>query len=397
MSRRWPRGRPRILVTDCWLPNAGDAAIAVALDRVLRGLVPGAAVLHAAYGVELLGDRYPELDLVPPLDALLGVQGARPLPPEWSARAAAAIAAGADVVISQGGGFLFEAYQPWTRIAAHADIVRRGVPLLLVAQSISPFDAAAWRTLLRFVLSRAELVTVRDAQSVANAMELGAGSERVTLVGDLALTLFPEPPPPPSARGVALILSTHRADVRGTSAADRRRVSLRIVRQVLDLVGDEAITVCSTVQGLGAHGLEDDGDTADAVLEQLTAEERGRIDVRRGSLIWPDVVRIVGDQRAVVTQRLHPGLFALGLGIPTALLVGRKLDVLHGVGLRAGLGVDPDAPDEIDVAVRAALDPTATRGPALWGRLEPARHAAARNQAEIGSTLRRLGWPVSTT
>ncbi len=44
----WPAGSPRVLVTDCWLQNAGDAAIAVATQRLILDIAPGASVLHAA-------------------------------------------------------------------------------------------------------------------------------------------------------------------------------------------------------------------------------------------------------------------------------------------------------------------------------------------------------------
>lgn len=79
----WPPGRPRVLVTDAWLANAGDGAIALAVDRMVHAAAPGAAVLHAAYQADLVGGAYPGLAFVPPLDALLGVEGA-PAAAHWS-------------------------------------------------------------------------------------------------------------------------------------------------------------------------------------------------------------------------------------------------------------------------------------------------------------------------
>src|SRR5204862_5475939 len=76
----WPAGRPRVLVTDAWLANAGDAAIALVVDRIIRRAAPGAAVLHAAYQHELGAATYPQLSFVPALDALVGAEMAPPFP-----------------------------------------------------------------------------------------------------------------------------------------------------------------------------------------------------------------------------------------------------------------------------------------------------------------------------
>src|SRR5947199_121054 len=70
--RDWPEGSPRVLVSDAWLANAGDGAIALATQARVRRLAPDAAVLHSAYQADLVGDRYPELALVPPLAGLTG-------------------------------------------------------------------------------------------------------------------------------------------------------------------------------------------------------------------------------------------------------------------------------------------------------------------------------------
>jgi polysaccharide pyruvyl transferase WcaK-like protein len=380
-----------VLVADCWLANAGDAAIAIATDRLVRHVAPSAAVLHAAYGSDLLATTYPELALVPPLDALLGIEGAASLPADWSPRAAAAITRDADVVLSQGGGFLIEAYQPWTRIAAHAEVLRREIPLMIVGQTIGRFDAASWRSLLGHVLRASQLVAVRDPGSMLNALELGADPSRVALTSDLTLTLFDTPPPDAPHRGVGVVLSGHQA--RLAARGDGLAESTAVLRAVVDAAPDEAITLFSTVQGLGAHGLEDDLAIAEAAAATLEPEERRRVRVVDGHVSACDAVLHAAAQRAVVTQRLHPGIFALASGVPAALLVGSKLDVLHGVALDTAL-VPHGSPVGARRAIRAVLDPTARRGRRLWSTLEPARVAAARTADRVHACLRALGWPV---
>jgi hypothetical protein len=382
-----------VLVADCWLPNAGDAAIALATDRLVRQVAPKAAVLHAAYGYDVLASTYPELALVPPLDALLGIEGAVPLPAGWSPRAAAAITRDADVVLSQGGGFLVEAYQPWTRIAAHAEVLRRELPLMIVGQTIDRFDTASWRSLLGHVLRASQLVAVRDPGSMLNALELGADPGRVALTSDLTLTLFDAPPPDPPGRGVGVVLSDHRARLagRGNGLAE----SGAVLRAVVDAAPDDPITLFSTVQGLRAHGLEDDGAIAEAAAATLGPDERRRVRVVDGYVSACDAVRHAAGQRAVVTQRLHPGIFALASGVPAALLVGEEIDVLHGVVLDAAT-LPHGSPVDARRAIRAALDPTARRGHRLWSTLEPARAGAARAADLVGAHFHELGWPVTT-
>ena len=80
----WTAGWPRVLVGDGWLVNAGDAAIALAVDRLVRSVWPDSAVLHASYHADLVADALPELAFVPPLDALLGVDGADPMADGWT-------------------------------------------------------------------------------------------------------------------------------------------------------------------------------------------------------------------------------------------------------------------------------------------------------------------------
>src|SRR6059058_4405138 len=151
LVRTWPQGRPRILVVDAWLANAGDGAIALATERRLRRLAPQAAVLHAAYQGDLLAGAYPELRLVPPLAGLLGVTPLIPEMRNWDPDAAARIVAGADVVLSQGGGFAMEHYDPWERLRAWEMVDYLGLPIAFCAQSVGPFRHAPSRAILRRV------------------------------------------------------------------------------------------------------------------------------------------------------------------------------------------------------------------------------------------------------
>jgi exopolysaccharide biosynthesis predicted pyruvyltransferase EpsI len=378
-----------VLVSDAWLTNAGDGAIALALDRLVRSVWPGAAVLHAAYQSELLGTYLDDLAFAPPLDALLGIKGADVLPAGWTAEAGDELVRGADLIISQGGGFLFEHYQPWQRLLVHARVIEMGLRFVYLAQSIGRFRTARARALLRKALSAAATVSVRDPASVEHVLEQGAPRDRVVLTSDLALTLFAAPTDSPNLpRGVAVVLTEH--DQRGVAsdAAVRRRLSTTVLADTVDRVPpDEPVTLVSTVQGLGHLGLEDDYALAKTAVRSLSARDQLRVDAVAGFRGPAEVITLLSRQRAVVTQRLHPAVFALGAGVPTAVLTSAgKLGVFDGVDLGPAFCATPETPETRRAALDAVLRADAPRGRALWEAIAPARERAARN-ADILASL----------
>lgn len=390
-SKGWPSRRPRVLVADGWLTNAGDAAIALAADGLVRSVWPRAAVLHASYHADLVADALPELHLVPPLDALLGVDGANPLRDGWTSQKGERLVRDADLVVSQGGGFLLEHYEPWPRLFAHVRVVDLGVPFAIIAQTIGTFRAARARALLRRSLGAAAALTLRDAPSVMHSIELGAKPTRVAQTSDLSLLLFPAPPTTrrdgATPGGVAVVLTRHEQQSPGNEL-DRVRLSARILADVLEHTGDERVTLLSTAQGLGAHGVEDDSEVAAAAVAALEPRQRARVDVIDGYLGPRTIIEMLARHRAVVTQRLHPALFALSLGVPTAVLVDAdKVGALDGVDLGAARCARPTDAGARDAALASAFAANARRGADLWESLGPARERAACNRDAVARTI----------
>jgi polysaccharide pyruvyl transferase WcaK-like protein len=386
----WPAGSPRVLVGDGWLVNAGDAAIALAADQLVRSVWPDAAVLHASYHADLVADTLSELAFVPPLDTLLGVDGADPMPNGWTSAGGEGLVRGADLVVSQGGGFLLEHYEPWPRLFAHVGVVDLGVPFVILGQTIGAFRAARARALLRRSLGAAAAVTLRDAPSVARVTELGADPALVSRTSDLSLMLFPDPPVAPDGRGrdgVAVVLTTHEHEAPGDNL-DRARLSARVLGDVLDQTGDERVTVLSTAQGLGSRGYEDDSEVAAAAVAALEPGQRRRVDVVEGYVGPSTAIETLARHRAVVTQRLHPALFALSQGVPTAVLVDAdKIGALDGVDMGPARCERPSDPDARRGALAHALGPDTRRGVDLWESLAPARERAARNRDVLAGVL----------
>lgn len=391
-SRPWPAGRPRILVADSWLANSGDGAISLATDRRIRAVAPEAAVLHAAYQSDLVGHLYPDLAFVPPLADLVGVVPELPEARGWNRGRLDEVVPRADLVLSQGGGFLIEHYEPWQRLDAYERVHELGVPLGFLAQTIGPFRQPERRSSLARTLAGAAAIGVRDRRSLANVAELGVSPERIRLTADEAFSLFPSAPVAGEQRGVAVVLSQHTLTGDEAYVGDEPDLVgalAETVRGIAEAIDPEPVTILSTTQGLGPleRGLEDDDRCADEVVAELSPALRGRLERVRGYLPPLVCANLIARHRALVSMRMHPVIFALSKGVPAVPVTKahKALDLLRDLGMEdlAPAWLDPQ---EIVAAVRTALDPGTPRGPELWDRLADARRRAELN-AEVLAEL----------
>jgi polysaccharide pyruvyl transferase WcaK-like protein len=386
----WPPGRPRVLVADAWLANAGDGAIALATEARLRRLAPEAAVLHAAYQGDLLGEAYPQLALAPPLDGLLGVVEVPEMNGYGRDRGDALLAA-ADAILSQGGGFTMEHYGPWQRLRTWELVAERGIPLAFCAQSIGPWRAARERAMLTRAFRAAVAVGVREAASAANVVELGVDPERIVHGGDEAFSLFEDPPPDAAPRGLAAVLTAHPSvEAGGTVATSQLDRTAAIAERLADLAGGEGLMLLSTQQGLGGldRGLEDDSEVAAEVLERLPAPAARCVEAVEGYVSPLAFADAVAGRRALLTMRMHPAILAMCRGVP-AVAIDPGFKTL-GVLAEAGVGdsiIQAGGPDEIAARVAAAAAPEAPRGAVLWARLDGARRRAAVNDEVVQRLL----------
>jgi glycosyltransferase involved in cell wall biosynthesis/polysaccharide pyruvyl transferase WcaK-like protein len=379
-ARHWAARSPRVLVTDAWLANAGDALIAVALERLLRELVPNAAVLHAAYQWDEFGPRIPALNAVPPLEALLGTPWAPPI--AGYERAGAALVEEADAIVCQGGGFLVESYAPIARVAALADIVRREKPLAVVGVALGRFAEPRTRRELETVLGRAALVVVRDRVSLAHARE--AGCPAPVLGADLALAAFSRRPSTNARHGVSLVLTDHHPHAARRSA--RAAVARALLETVLETAPDEPIHLWSTVQGAPGSAREDDAVLAARLVADLPRAARSRITVEEGPMTPARAVELARERRALVSMRVHPALMAAGSGVPWALvLADDRLHPFDDALVGARVARDSEPARAVDV-IRAALADEPS--PAVYEELAPLRARLSVTTTALSTFLR---------
>jgi polysaccharide pyruvyl transferase WcaK-like protein len=380
--REWPPGRPRVLATDAWLANAGDAAIALALDGIIRELAPAASILHSSYQHDLIGPRLAGLTCVPPLDALLGTRWAPPAP-GWE-DAGAQLVEGADLVICQGGGFLVEAYEPRTRLASLADVVRRGKPLVLAGVTIDHFRSAPLRADLHTVLAGAALTVVRDPMSLAHAGDCGAVD--VVLGTDLALAFFTEPPPDRERHDIGVVLTDHHPDAaRRPQLADLASV---VLREAVDAAAGQPVTVWSTVQGEPDVAREDDSRIAADAIAALSESSRATVRMEPGYIDPARAIEASATCRALITMRMHPALFAAGSGTPFALMLGgQRTGVFAGSTLAARV-VAPSDREGISAAISATCGEAAPVP--TWEALAPLRARLDDTRSRLAELLDRV-------
>jgi polysaccharide pyruvyl transferase WcaK-like protein len=337
-------------VADTWLANAGDGAISIATERRLRRLAPGAAVLHAAYQGDLVGDRYPELEIVPPLAALAGVTPEIPEMAGWDPASCERLLLDTDYVLSQGGGFAMEHYDPWERLRAWELVVEHGIPIGFGPQSVGPFSRSRERAILRRVYGAAAVIALREPVSAVHVADLGAPRERVMVTADEAFTLFPLEPSPRRRRrsGIALVLSGHpwlRADGAAVRPLERPDDLVELVRALLGMRHGRRVTLLSTQQGLGhlGRGLEDDSEVAATVVARLPRRLARRVRLVEGYLPPLECARLIAGHRGLVSMRMHPAIFGLSSGVPSVLVnyAFKATGLFEMLGFGAALVNDP--------------------------------------------------------
>jgi len=266
----------------------------------------------------------------------------------------------ADVVVSAGGGYLYDDGTAPSRINIVMRLLplrtalRAGLPVVLFSQSIGPFRSRGWGRLVAGVLRRCSLVIVRERYSLGVCEALGVG--RVELCDDAAFVLEPRGEPPeriePPAIGVTVLNALPGVDEQGHRAY---RAALRDGLLEALAGSGERVAVVSQV---AVHDRDSDVGAARELAAELTAGGVAARFVDLGAAPDAAAVAFYSQLDLVVASRLHSGILALCGGTPVIGLgylpktdgvlerAGFPELVLPAAGLRAG---------ELATVVRDAL------------------------------------------
>jgi colanic acid/amylovoran biosynthesis protein WcaK/AmsJ len=385
-------GGPTVLITEGWLANTGDVASYIATTNSLRRRLPGIRVAISAHHRALVGDLYPELDLVPPLDALTEDPWPWTTAEDLAERdVIAQVVDEADLVLAAGGGYLLERYGPERRIQGFEYLLGRGRRLVFYSQSVGRFKDPDLAGRLQAVLQAAELVLVRDESSREIVLEQ-RDADGVHLTADEAF-LFPSVRAVARPRSLLVSPSPHPWEHEGEddlpdsfvpdlAAALSRLLSSGVARSV---------TFASTGQGLGGgdYALEDDSVAAEAVLAAIPAHQRNRIELRRGYLTPWQYAELAARHTALISMRMHGAIIASTAHTPVLLANGS--DKAQGLAARTEGGMKAIASREdltrLDDLVAPLLEDPRQARLRQNAAVEQMRRLAGRNAELVAELL----------
>lgn len=387
-----PRG-PTILITDGWLANAGDAASYIATTRSLQRALPGARVAISAHQRRMVGHLYPELDLVPPLDALTGSTWPWTTDEDSAERdVIERVVDQADLVIAAGGGYLLERYRPEARIRGFEALLERGKRLVFYSQSIGRFRDPGLRDRLQAVLRAADLVLVRDEISLEIVHEQ-RDSDGVHLTADEAF-LFPSSRRIARSRSLMVTPSPHPWERSGDNELPDQSFIPEVANalaRVLESGLARTITLASTAQGLGGPdwALEDDSVVSDAIYAAMPAHRRNRVTVRRGYLTPWQYAALAAEHTALISMRMHGAILAGTARTPA--LMANASDKARELARRTegGIGGISDRSEiaRIDELVRPLLEEPGLARVRQNGAVDEMRRLAGRNAQLVAERI----------
>lgn len=319
--------------------NYGCEAIVRGTTVILRRLWPDAVIIYLTpqprYDEETLGDLGLRVVAAgagkdPPWPTrvrrrLCRRLGLAPpgLPPDPHVR-------GADCVLSIGGDLFTlgpgEEHADCFPVVEHArTLLETGVPLVLWAASVGPFDQnPAARTAFQSLLRRMTLITARESLTQDYLRGLGIG-DRTKFAADPAFLMAPREDAArtwinPSRRTLGVNLSPlagrYLAGSGGLPAF--RDVQVRMLARLLETYDVDILLVPHVVSPWDP-GDDDLGYLAD-LLFRLPPRLAGRVRLLPGDLHAPRTKGILGRCEAVITARMHCGVAAISMGVPVLFL-----------------------------------------------------------------------------
>lgn len=333
----------RILITDSVTINTGDAAILLGLVELIRKAVPDCEIRIHCHFFDRVRERYPGLPLRRSL-----AESSRLFPPRyfwrWPAQRRYRIATGgesvlnpllrlvvtsgaeragiadyrwADAVVSCGGSFLTDSYFFDHVLAGYALGFSLGKRMIVLGQSIGPFKEAANQRRVGEVLSRFDLVAVRDAHSGTVAAAMGVPAAKLVVAADMAFNLAPPPTggPPPASAEPTVGVSVRRWTFPGAADAEgEHRRYVERMAATLDLVAERTgarFFFVSTCQGEPTYAYRDE-DVAAAVRERMRHKARASIDTAFNT---PDMfMQKVAALDGFVGTRMHSCILSMLVG-----------------------------------------------------------------------------------
>lgn len=231
----------------------------------------------------------------------------------------------ASAVVASGGDLFGSDYGGLRRHIGHLEIAQAfRKPTIFLAHSIGPFKTRAEVAMMRTILQRATLITVRESRTQTYIIkEFHIPADRVRLTADVAFLLTPSSPD----RVAGLMRSLGLAECRYaalapsegitsfSSARDRDahdRAWIRTIEQILSSSTDDVLIV-PHVQNV--RPTSDDRRIATRLVEATGFNPRVR--VAWGELSAADFKGLIQNARYLIGERMHACIASLSTAVPT--------------------------------------------------------------------------------
>jgi len=248
-----------------------------------------------------------------------------------------------DLILDTGAGDSFTDHYGISRLTqivyTQKTAKRVGVPLVMMPQTIGPFNTRMGRLLGRSGLSAASAVFTRDSESFRSARRLGfdAGAGYTDVV-------FALPVPPVSDKRYDILLNI--SGLLGASDAHLSSTTYRSVARSLIselIAAGRRVTLLAHVVGPEIQS-DDWGDNDVPAVRAFAREFGGRVDVAIPKSL--DEVRLMArEAQLVIGSRMHACLNSISVGTPAiALAYSRKFaPLMNDLGWKYSVDLRQDS------------------------------------------------------
>ncbi|MFL5013031.1 polysaccharide pyruvyl transferase family protein [Rhizobium sp.] len=230
----------------------------------------------------------------------------------------------ADLIVSTGGTYLVEHYDISSRLEEFEKDLMLGKPLVLFTQSLGPFNKRENQSRIKSIIDQARFTLLRDVKSEGNLRAIGVKHDRLKVVSDSVFAfadmerLSARPQSGGSKKLKVAISVRDWAHFDGLSpqqgmAQYRKAISQAVVALVK--TKNAEVTFLSTCQGIAEYHY-DDSIVAQGIANELDAETQKSVSVDSG-FYGPDaLLKKVADFDFVISTRMHMAILSLCAGVP---------------------------------------------------------------------------------
>lgn len=254
------------------------------------------------------------------------------------------------VVAVSGNQFFSSGRYGWPLFAIAMSVKLAGVfkkPVYIMPQSIGPLRSWWERILLRISYSNAQLVYLRDNQSLRLAREVKLPADKVKFVPDPAFTLNPV-----LREDILPILEKfgYQSGMRSIgvtiiaampSYLDQRLISnyySSVAKALSEMAEKHNAHIFFFYQVIGPSSQEDDRVASEIVFRQMNCEKEN-IHLVKENLSPAQLKACYGCMNEFLASRLHSGIFSIGMKVPTVFIgyLSKTRGVLEALSMEQDL------------------------------------------------------------